>query len=212
MALEKQGVQTDVVEIDPEVIRLARTYFGFRGTGHMYAEDARTLIRRIDTQYDFIVHDAFTGGAVPEHLLSVEVLERLRQLLVPGGVLALNFVGATSGPLSSSAQAVNRTIRRVFAHVRAFRDGPDSVPNAIANIVFFASARAIEFAEPRLFESASCEAVLSGFRNWEVLKQADAGAPIVSDSRNPLARLALPVSEAFRNEMRTLYPLEVWLD
>jgi hypothetical protein len=211
-ALEKQGVQSDVVEIDPEVIRLARTHFGFRETGKVFVEDARTLIRRLETRYDFIVHDAFTGGAVPEHLLSLEVLERLKQLLLPGGVLCLNFVGAERGPLSASAQAVNATVRKVFPHVRVFRDGPEGGPLAISNLVFFAAAAPLRFEKPVSYESPNCETVLSRFESWEVSKVPAPDAPVVTDSENPLSRLSLPVSEAFRGEMRRLYPLEFWLD
>jgi MFS family permease len=212
MALAKRGVVSDVVEIDPEVIRLARVHFGFSTTGDIFAEDARTLIRRLDRRYDFVVHDAFTGGAVPEHLLSLEVLERLKSLLVPDGVLCLNFVGAVNGPLSASARAVHATISRAFPNVRAFRDGPEGDPQAISNIVFFAATRPIRFEQPSSYESANCESVLSAFENWEVLKTPDSGAPVITDSENPLARLSLPVSERFRSEMRALYPLEFWLD
>jgi SAM-dependent methyltransferase len=211
-ALEKQGVQSDVVEIDPEIIRLARTHFGFRETGKVFAEDARTLIRRLETRYDFIVHDAFTGGAVPEHLLSLEVLERLKRLLLPGGVLCLNFVGAERGPLSASAQAVNATVRKVFPHVRVFRDGPEGGPLAISNLVFFAAAAPLRFEKPVSYESPNCETVLSRFESWEVLQVPARDAPVVTDSENPLSRLSFPVSEAFRGEMRRLYPLEFWLD
>ena len=212
MALAKQGVRSDVVEIDPEVVRLARTHFAYDAPGDVFAEDARTLIRRLDRRYDFIVHDAFTGGAVPEHLLSLEVLQRLKALLVPGGVLCLNIVGAAAGPLSASTRAVNATVRAVFPHVRAFRDGPDRGPGAISNIVFFAAAQVVRFKKPDMYESANCEAVLSSFERWEVFEEDDPSAHVITDAENPLSRLALPVSEAFRREMRALYPLEFWLD
>ncbi len=49
------------------------------------------------------------------------------------------------------------------------------------------------------------------FQRWEVLKDVPEGLP-VTDARNPLERLQLPVSEEFRNSMRRLFPLPVWLD
>ena len=49
------------------------------------------------------------------------------------------------------------------------------------------------------------------FQRWEVLKDVPEGPP-VTDARNPLERLQLPVSEEFRNSMRRLFPLSVWLD
>lgn len=212
-SLGRAGVETDVIEIDPEIIRLARVHFGFEPSGAVYAEDARTVIRRLTERYDFIAHDTFTGGAVPEHLLSLEVLLRLKELLVPGGVLALNVVGAEQGPLSASTQAVNRTLREVFPHVRAFRDGPPGhAESPISNIIFFASDEPLEFG-PRTgpFDSDTCRDMLTNFERWEVLETVAPGAQLVTDAHNPLGRLALPVIEAYRAAMNRLYPTEFWL-
>lgn len=45
----------------------------------------------------------------------------------------------------------------------------------------------------------------------EVLKTIDPSAPVITDANNPLARLTLPVSEAFREAMNDLYPPSFWL-
>ena len=212
MAMAKVGIRTDAVEIDPEVIRLAEKYFGYVPTGKVYAEDARVTIRELRRRYDFIVHDTFTGGNVPEHLLSVDVLQRLQELLQPGGVLALNLVGAENGPLSRATRAVDRTLRHVFQHVRVFRDGPlDEKAHTISNLIFFASALPIVFAQPAEFESPACERILRNFEHWEVVRAVDPLSPLVTDAKNPLARLSFPVAEAFRTAMNELYPVEFWL-
>src|SRR5204862_8012705 len=96
-------------------------YFDFSTSGRVSVEDARTFLRRTESRYDVVVHDTFTGGSTPEHLFSLEVLERIRAILRPGGVLALNFLGAEE---TVATLAVARTIRQVFPIVRAFRDGP----------------------------------------------------------------------------------------
>lgn len=213
MSLARYGIRTDVVEIDPEVIRLATAYFGYRSTGETHVEDARTFIRAQRKQYDFVIHDAFTGGAVPEHLLSLEVLQRIREILVPNGVLALNVVGAASGALSESTRAIHRTVRSAFPHVRTFRDGPaDERAQSISNVIFFASTGPLAFPIAGPFESASCEETLTTFQQWEVHFEFDGKAPPVTDARNPLGRLALPVSEDFRKAMNDLYPPAFWLE
>lgn len=211
----RRAIRADVVEIDPEVVRYARQYFGYVPNGDVAIEDARTFLRRTERRYDFIVHDTFTGGETPEHLLSVEVLERVQALLQPGGVLVLNVVGGTHGELSLLHAAVNRTVRHVFPHVRAFRDAPDREGHGgLSNVVYFASEEPLEFApaEPP-YESPSCEQVLTHFREWEVPAPAEGttSAPLITDARNPLARLSLPVSEAFSEAMRQMYPKEFWL-
>jgi hypothetical protein len=160
------------------------------------------------------VHGAtdVTGGPVPEHLLSLEVMQRLRGLLLPGGILAVNVVGAATGPLSEFAQAVNRTVRAAFEHVRVFRDGPKPGPNGLSNLIFFASAEPVRFEATDSFESTACRDVLMAFERWEVLEAVDPTAPMITDAENPLGRLALPVSEAFREAMNEMHRPEFWIN
>jgi hypothetical protein len=145
--------------------------------------------------------------------LSLEVLRDIRALLVPGGVLALNVVGAASGPLSQSARAIHRTVQAVFPQVRIFRDGPVRAqePDSIANLIFFASSEPLAFPSAGPFESARCQELLTTFEQWEVHFGADESVPLVTDARNPLSLLALPVSESFWSAMNELYPPSFWL-
>ncbi len=85
----------DSVEIDPAVDRVARQFFDFKESAKMSVTiaDARVFIRRAGlrkAQYDFIVLDAFTGDYIPEHLMTVEFLREVRQVLAPHGVLVAN--------------------------------------------------------------------------------------------------------------------------
>jgi spermidine synthase len=213
MALARFGVKTDVVEIDPDVVRFAVQHFAFRTEGETFVEDARTHLQRTPRKYDLVVHDTFTGGTTPEHLLSVEVLERIRAILRPSGVLALNFVGYSEGPHAEAAWAVARTVRAVFPNVRVFRDHPPAERSGTAgNLMFFASASSLDFQIPTdaRFENEVCERTLRSFTSWEVLQQVPVG-PTITDQRNPLARLQLPIAEEHFSAMKKLLPLEVWI-
>lgn len=212
-ALSKAGMRADVVEIDPAVVRYAQEHFGFEPTGEMHVEDARTFIQTASKKYDIIVHDTFTGGATPDHLLSAEVLRRLHELLRPGGVLALNMVGFQRGPHADATWAVARTMRSEFPLVRAFRDSPlDHRPDESANIIFFASDDALDFDIPRLaqFNDAVCAKMLPVLREWEVLQNVPPG-DIITDAHNPLGRMQLAVAEDHYHAMGKLLPIEVWI-
>jgi predicted membrane-bound spermidine synthase len=205
--LKNTGIKVDVIEIDPAVVDFATKYFGFSTSGDIFAEDARTFIQRTERRYDLIVHDTFTGGTTPEHLLSLEVAERIRAILNPDGVLALNFVGYQDGPKSEASRAVARTLRKVFPVVRVFRDSPpDKNADEASNLIFFASNGPLSFAIP----PQATEKVLRAFEEWEVLQQVPDG-DIITDSRNPLAQLQLPIAEEHFEGMNKLLPLEVWL-
>jgi len=211
-ALAKQGVRADVVEIDPAVARYAARYFDFATAGQTHVEDARTFLRHSQKIYDFIVHDTFTGGATPEHLLSIEVVRQLRAMLRPGGVLALNMVGFQHGPRAHATWAVLRTLRAEFPVVRAFRDSPlERRPDETTNITFFASDRALSFAIPpdAHFNDPYCEKILPAMAGWEILEDVPSGE-LITDARNPLGRLQLAVAEAHYEAMGKLLPPEVW--
>lgn len=189
--LGSQGMRVDSVEIDPAVVRFAKRYFGFTPTGDVLVEDARTYLRHAERRYDIIVHDTFTGGTTPEHLLSLEVLRRIHTLLRPGGVLVINFVGYYEGSQAEASFAVARTMRAVFPKLRVFRDAPlTEDPGDPGNLLFFASEAELDFAIPEgaHFENQVCEQVQRSFQAWEVLKQIPNGA-LITDARNPLSRL-----------------------
>jgi len=212
-ALEHAGMRVDVVEIDPAVVRLARSHFGFSSRGRLHVEDARTFLHTTDERYDVVLHDAFTGGTTPEHLLSVEVVERVHAILRPRGVLVLNFVGFHDGPHAEASRVVARTLRAVFRNVQAFRDSdPADARHELANVAFFATDGPLEFVIPSdaTFENARCERAQRSFQRWEVLKDVPAG-PLVTDANNPLGRLQLPAAAQYFAAMNELLPRAVWL-
>ena len=88
-------------EINPAAERLAREYFTFLrdaeadvevvlGDGRIALEEelAGTTSR---PRFDVLIIDAFSGDAVPVHLLTLESLELYRRTLAPGGVLVLQI-------------------------------------------------------------------------------------------------------------------------
>ena len=85
----------DVVEIDPAVVSVAREFFLFEESAnmHVHVNDARVFIKRTvleGRKYDYIMLDAFTGDYIPEHLLTREFLDEVKQILNPDGVLVAN--------------------------------------------------------------------------------------------------------------------------
>jgi spermidine synthase len=85
----------DCVEIDPAVAKVAGKFFGFspRGGTSVRIEDGRVFVKRAqrgDKKYDLIILDAFDHVYIPEHMLTREYLQEVRNLLGENGVLAAN--------------------------------------------------------------------------------------------------------------------------
>jgi len=80
------------VEFDPEIVAMARQYFGYAEDAKMklVVEDARRWLRRTTEQFDVILLDAYHGGYIPFHLTTREFLEIVRERLSQGGVVCSN--------------------------------------------------------------------------------------------------------------------------
>lgn len=88
-------VIVDTVEIDPAVAKLAKEYFNFKESSQsrFYIEDGRMYVKHAikeGAQYDIVILDAFNGDYIPEHMLTKDFLEEVKQILTPSGVLAAN--------------------------------------------------------------------------------------------------------------------------
>jgi spermidine synthase len=83
----------DAVDIDPEVVSVAKKYFGFREDAKMRAHvaDGRKFIEEAREPYDLIFLDAFGTTAVPAHLTTREFLEAVRRATKPTGVVVGNL-------------------------------------------------------------------------------------------------------------------------
>ena len=112
-------LDVQVVELDPEVVRVAYRYF--RVPRHprlrIAVADGRQYLLRHRERYDVIAIDAFFADSVPFHLTTREFYDLVRERLNPGGVVVVNAIGALRGSQSRLFRAFYRTHRAVFPTV-----------------------------------------------------------------------------------------------
>jgi spermidine synthase len=132
-----RGVRTDVVDINPDVARVARDHFGFRPTGEVVLADARFFLAQPGRRYDYVILDVFSGDTTPSHLLSREALGLVRSRLEDGGLLAVNLAG-TFGSRSFMTASVVRTFEEVFPSVGVYPLFQPDDPDAFGNVVLVA--------------------------------------------------------------------------
>jgi len=95
----------DVAEIDPDVVEVAKRFFGFREDERLHAHvgDGRQFIDRArQADYDVIFLDAFGAHDVPKQLTTREFLQITRRALKPNGVVVSNVWRPASNPLYDS--------------------------------------------------------------------------------------------------------------
>lgn len=122
------GMALDNVEIDPDVVRVAREYGPFDDfPGHQtHVTDARRFMENAAGKYDIVWLDVYAGLYLPTHLVTREFFQLLSDRLGPDGVLAMNYIGTLTGKGSMQTRSVIRTMEAVFPQVTVHI--PDRLP------------------------------------------------------------------------------------
>ena len=188
----RYGLQVDSLEIDPAVAAAAKQYFNFNANGNTIIGDARYEIRHLNQRYDLIIHDCFTGGSEPAHLLTLETLQQLKGLLTENGVLAVNFIGFGSGPNASALASVARTLDAVFPQQAVFIS---EVGQAFADFIFLASQ------QPLTLTASSLTPTENQWLQQHRFTIDAQHAQLLTDNLNPLEQLQIAKSEHYRQVM-----------
>ena len=79
--------QIDAVDIDPELFKIGRKYFGLTPRPQLreFAQDARPFLRGTTERYDSIFVDAYRQPYIPFYLTTREFFTLVRDRLRPGG-------------------------------------------------------------------------------------------------------------------------------
>jgi len=91
-AFEVYGnIQIDGFEIDPEIIRVGREYFGMDQPGlDAIAQDGRWGLEHSQKRYHIIGVDAYRPPYIPWHLTTVEFFETVKEHLTSDGSVVIN--------------------------------------------------------------------------------------------------------------------------
>jgi spermidine synthase len=136
-------MEIDAVEIDPEVIKMAKDHFHVKENAllRLHAQDGRLFLTRTRHQYDIILLDAYFTDAMPFHLTTKEFFELAQKKLTPNGIIVANLISAVTGPSGKIARAFVRTQRQIFPQTYVFAARrPDNVSlDTIQNVIVIAT-------------------------------------------------------------------------
>ena len=117
--------QVTMVEIDAEVIRVAKEHFGAVHNGvfdnpklRVLIEDGMRFVRETREKFDLVVLDLNDPMGPAEPLYSTEFFQQCRAILAPGGALTLHL----GSPAAQAAQVadISGRLNSVFRIVRPF--------------------------------------------------------------------------------------------
>ncbi len=112
-------MEIDVVDIDPDVVRVAKKFFGFREDRLLKAHvaDGRKFIEKCKKPYDIVFLDAYGKDNIPRSLATREFFQAVRKALSPKGIVVGNIFSRYSNPLYDS---MIRTYQVVFEELYIF--------------------------------------------------------------------------------------------
>jgi spermidine synthase len=185
--LKAKGLTTDTIEIDPVVAQASIDFFHFKPTGEFIVGDARYEITKLKKQYDIIIHDCFTGGSEPTHMLTVEMLQELSELLTEKGVLALNYVGFRQGEGAQAVASVYKTLKSVLPEVGVYITEKDD----FTDFIFVASHHSIAL------DANNPDRRIQWLLDHQYAIDDNEGI-VITDDFNPLESMQVRKSEAYR--------------
>jgi SAM-dependent methyltransferase len=169
------GSRFTFIEIDPVVARLADEEFTFMRDARLRGATVDVVIgdgrQKLAGSFDLVVMDAFTSGAVPVHLLTVEALAKAKNALRPRGVLLMH-ISNRHLDLEAVTSRVAREVGLVARTRTDFAAEPDAARAPSQWAALAASEDDLRF--------------LSGA--WHELEGGDA-APLFTDQRSNLVEV-----------------------
>src|SRR3954454_11186531 len=139
LAASDRERRQDLVEVDPDVLAVAREHLGLRrapGLRVRTADGRAFIATRRDGSADAILVDAFVGARVPRHLVTAEALADAARVLAPAGALAVNVVDA---PPLADTRAIAAGLLDAFAVVAGLGAGPVLRGRRAGNVVLIAA-------------------------------------------------------------------------
>jgi hypothetical protein len=165
--LARSGDTLHYYEINPLVVEIANTQFGFFNAcpadKRLYLGDGRLILERMaDEQLDFLAMDAFSSDAVPVHLLTSEAYATYKRHLKPSGVLAINI---SNRYLDLEPVVAQAAADLGWTGVAVFDEGYDEDYYSASTWVLVSQSRAI-FNHPDFGKAATPIRTRPGFRAW----------------------------------------------
>lgn len=182
MQFVRDGAKVTVVEINPDVIPMARAHFDFDPSKmRVIVGDGRPFLNTATETCDVVILDAFLGDSAPTHLMSREAFAAIRRVLRPDGVLVINSLGELERGRDFLTASLERTLRAVFGATSIRATGNGNVFHIATPAAELREHRALNFdsVHPDLREDV--RAMLAAVRSVDLARGV-----VLTDDFNPV--------------------------
>ncbi len=196
----KNGYEVDVVEINGQMLELARDWFGLKVPPvRVFIDDGRRFMQACPpATYDLILMDAFNGEEVPAHLLTEEAFAVVKRALKPEGAFLTNYVAYREKSRSRMTATLVQTMKTSFPSVEVFAAGR---PEVLNNLILVAREEARPFAKVPDIETSGNERLSLGMVVADRIELAEPLPVRLTDDHVPVEWLERDVRFAWRKEM-----------
>jgi hypothetical protein len=188
------------------VARVAQEYFWTEpDSAHIHLMDGREFLIANDRKFSLVIMDAFGSSSIPFHLVTTEAFGLVKSRMTDDGVLAINIETREWHDILTRSLAA--TLHTQFAHVLALPIAEP--PNTLGNVILLASDREMELDDGVLGDPYAAlpfpythMRVVERRHAWANRFEPDtAGAPVLTDDRNPVDLWAEAINWTARQHM-----------
>jgi spermidine synthase len=163
----RAGDHLRLYEINPMVVDIARSHFTYLSQSAAQAElvigDARlNLEKETPQEFDILIVDAFSGDAIPVHLLTQEAIKLYIKHMKPDGILAIHVTNV----YLDLAQVVKTAADNLKYHAALIHTGGNEKSRATPSDWVLVSADRQFFGNPHVKEALTEIKVRPGLQAW----------------------------------------------
>ena len=136
------GFETDAVEIDGRMERIAKRYFSMTDDVNVYTDDARHFIRTCENKYDIVVLDMSAGENQPSNVYTVECFKEIQDILKDDGMMFLHYQNVLEGENALAVKSIGKTLEYSGFYTRLIDTDPEW--DVTSELMLFASMQPVD--------------------------------------------------------------------
>lgn len=176
------------VEFDERIIEAARQFFHVNDSVKIIHDDARHYMNTCQEKYQLILFDMFKAEEQPSHVITIESLNKLKQIMNKESMILVNTHGYLTGTNGLGTQCLLATLKKAGFYIKLCTYSKDE---DYRNLLLFATTQPLEVNLKHELPSVAVPQVIE----------------INTDDKPVLEVLNAPANQAWRNSYLNNYIL-----